>query len=114
MLSYRGRWLTSALQFSDANCDVDHCCSAAGSRAVPNIYRLLLNSARSIMRAMTVKRTLPRGSSLSLLLDEQLCFALYSTSLALTKVYRRLLAKLDLTYPQSLVMMVLWEADDVT
>jgi len=47
-------------------------------------------------------------------LDEQLCFALYSTSLALNKVYRRLLAPLGLTYPQYLVMMVLWERDGVS
>jgi MarR family transcriptional regulator, organic hydroperoxide resistance regulator len=79
-----------------------------------NIHRLRLNRVRSIICGMTIKRALPRGSKLSLLLDEQLCFALYSTSLALNKVYRRILAKLDLTYPQYLVMMVLWEADDVT
>ena len=47
-------------------------------------------------------------------LDEQLCFALYSTSLALNKVYRRLLAPLGLTYPQYLVMMVLWERDGLS
>lgn len=47
-------------------------------------------------------------------LDKQLCFALYSTQLALNKVYRQLLAPLNLTYPQYLVMMVLWERDDVT
>lgn len=44
-------------------------------------------------------------------LDKQLCFALYSTSLAMTKVYKPLLAKLGLTYPQYVVMLVLWEAD---
>ena len=47
-------------------------------------------------------------------LDEQLCFALYSTGLALNKVYRRLLAPLGLTYPQYLVMLVLWERDGLT
>lgn len=47
-------------------------------------------------------------------LDEQLCFALYSTGLALNKVYRRLLSGLGLTYPQYLVMLVLWERDAVT
>lgn len=50
----------------------------------------------------------------SLQLDKQLCFALYSTHLALNKLYRQLLAPLNLTYPQYLVMMVLWEKDDVT
>ncbi|MGO1070543.1 MarR family winged helix-turn-helix transcriptional regulator [Lysobacter sp. CA199] len=50
----------------------------------------------------------------SLLLDDQLCFALYSTGLALNKVYRKLLSKLGLTYPQYLAMMVLWERDGIT
>jgi DNA-binding MarR family transcriptional regulator len=48
------------------------------------------------------------------LLDNQLCFALYSTGLAMNKVYRKLLRKLDLTYPQYLVMLVLWERDGVS
>lgn len=47
----------------------------------------------------------------ALRLDQQVCFALYSTSLALQKVYRPLLAPLGLTYPQYLVMLVLWESD---
>lgn len=46
-----------------------------------------------------------------LLLDQQLCFALYSTSLAMTKVYKPLLEKVGLTYPQYLMMLVLWEND---
>jgi len=50
----------------------------------------------------------------SLRLDDQLCFALYSTSLAMNKAYRKLLAPLNLTYPQYLVMMVLWERDDLS
>ncbi|KQV50099.1 MarR family winged helix-turn-helix transcriptional regulator [Massilia sp. Root335] len=48
------------------------------------------------------------------LLDDQLCFALYSTGLAMNKVYRKLLRRLDLTYPQYLVMLVLWEKDEQT
>ncbi|MFC0108521.1 MarR family winged helix-turn-helix transcriptional regulator [Kibdelosporangium aridum] len=47
-----------------------------------------------------------------LLLDEQACFALYAASRAVTDVYRPLLAELDLTYPQYLVMLVLWERDN--
>src|SRR3954467_10719297 len=47
----------------------------------------------------------------ALLLDNQLCFALYSTSLAMTKLYKPLLEELGLTYPQYLVMLVLWEED---
>jgi len=47
-------------------------------------------------------------------LDRQLCFALYSASLAMTKLYKPLLAPLGLTYPQYLVMMVLWERDQAS
>lgn len=43
------------------------------------------------------------------LLDEQICFALYSASRALTARYRDVLAPFDITYPQYLVLMVLWE-----
>lgn len=46
-----------------------------------------------------------------LLLDNQLCFALYSTSLAMTRLYKPLLDELGLTYPQYLAMLVLWEQD---
>ena len=42
-------------------------------------------------------------------LDDQLCFALYSASRAVTAVYRPLLDELNLTYPQYLVLLVLWE-----
>ena len=44
-------------------------------------------------------------------LDRQLCFALYSSSLAMTKLYKPLLEPLGLTYPQYLVLLVLWEGD---
>ncbi|MDB5872844.1 MAG: MarR family transcriptional regulator [Ramlibacter sp.] len=47
----------------------------------------------------------------ALLLDNQLCFALYSTSLAMTKLYKPLLDEMGLTYPQYLAMLVLWERD---
>ena len=50
----------------------------------------------------------------ALLLDNQLCFALYSASLAMTKVYKPLLEALGLTYPQYLVMLLLWEQDEVS
>ncbi|ALU90247.1 transcription regulator protein [Herbaspirillum rubrisubalbicans M1] len=50
----------------------------------------------------------------ALLLDNQLCFAMYSASLAMTKAYKKILAPLEITYPQYLVMLVLWERDDVT
>ena len=51
------------------------------------------------------------SSTRQLDLDNQLCFALYSASLAMTKLYKPLLAGLGLTYPQYLVMLVLWERD---
>lgn len=51
------------------------------------------------------------NSDAMLQLDNQLCFALYSTSLAMTKVYKPLLQELGLTYPQYLAMLVLWEKD---
>ncbi len=50
----------------------------------------------------------------ALQLDHQLCFALYSASLAMTKLYKPLLEDLGLTYPQYLAMLVLWETDGVT
>ncbi|MGV3728279.1 MarR family winged helix-turn-helix transcriptional regulator [Hydrogenophaga sp.] len=57
----------------------------------------------------------PRLSSdQALQLDHQLCFALYSASLAMTKLYKPLLEELGLTYPQYLAMLVLWETDGVT
>ncbi|SOY58356.1 Organic hydroperoxide resistance transcriptional regulator, MarR family [Cupriavidus taiwanensis] len=49
-----------------------------------------------------------------LLLDHQLCFALYSSSLAMTKLYKPLLSELGLTYPQYLVMLVLWETQTLS
>ncbi|WP_394182941.1 MarR family winged helix-turn-helix transcriptional regulator [Marinomonas posidonica] len=49
-----------------------------------------------------------------LLLDNQLCFALYSTSLAMTQFYKEPLAKIGLTYPQYTIMLILWEQDGVS
>ncbi|RKG98223.1 MarR family transcriptional regulator [Corallococcus sp. CA053C] len=47
-------------------------------------------------------------------LDLQLCFPLYAASRAMVQAYTPLLSKLGLTYPQYLVMLVLWETDGVT
>ncbi len=47
-------------------------------------------------------------------LDSQVCFAVYSTLHAINRAYAPLLDGLGLTYPQYLVMLVLWESDDVT
>ncbi len=58
-------------------------------------------------KAMTknAKATPVRG------LDEQICFAVYSAAHAFNRAYRPFLAELGLTYPQYLVMLVLWEQD---
>ena len=47
-------------------------------------------------------------------LDDQLCFALYAASRAVTARYRPMLDAIGLTYPQYLVMMLLWEKDHQT
>ena len=44
-------------------------------------------------------------------LERQLCFAVYATAHAFTRAYKPILEKLGLTYPQYLVMLVLWERD---
>ena len=59
---------------------------------------------------MPAARNLPDA----LHLDHQLCFALYSASLAMTKLYKPLLEPLGLTYPQYLAMLALWESDGLT
>lgn len=59
---------------------------------------------------------MPRKSSTAdapLRLDNQICFAVYSAAHAFNRVYKPLLDRLGLTYPQYLVMLVLWERDDV-
>lgn len=61
---------------------------------------------------MLMKKTLSATDTLRL--ESQLCFALYSTNLAMNKRYRQWLAPLKLTYSQYLVMLVLWQQDGVT
>lgn len=46
--------------------------------------------------------------------EDQLCFAVYSTAHALNRTYKPLLDPLGLTYPQYLVMLVLWTGDGLT
>ena len=58
---------------------------------------------------MSDTKSTQREREFSLLLDDQLCFALYAASRAVTNRYRPLLDELDLTYPQYLVMLVLWQ-----
>jgi len=47
-------------------------------------------------------------------LENQICFAVYSATHAFNRVYKPLLDRLGLTYPQYLVMLVLWERDHVS
>ncbi len=58
------------------------------------------------------KQAVPPNVNL-LALENQFCFALYSASHAMTKAYKPMLDRLELTYPQYLVMLVLWEQDGV-
>jgi DNA-binding MarR family transcriptional regulator len=57
---------------------------------------------------------LPAEPEPCLRLDDQLCFALYAASSAIVRAYRPLLADLGLTYPQYIVLMALWEREDVS
>ncbi len=61
-------------------------------------------------------RTIPATAPLPALqrLDSQVCFALYSASLAMTKLYKPLLDAVGLTYPQYIAMLALWEQDGIT
>ncbi len=58
------------------------------------------------------KQASPAGPDM-LALDRQFCFALYSASHAMTKTYKPMLDRIGLTYPQYLVMLVLWEQDGI-
>lgn len=55
----------------------------------------------------------PAAADQALRLDNQICFAVYSTAHAFNRVYKPLLDRLGLTYPQYLVMLTLWERDGV-
>ena len=57
---------------------------------------------------------IPGADNDPLLLDNQLCYALYAAAHRMTKSYRPLLERLGLTYPQYLVLLVLWENEGLT
>jgi DNA-binding MarR family transcriptional regulator len=59
-----------------------------------------------------ISQTLAADAGLGL--DNQLCFALYAASLAMTRMYRPLLEEIGMTYPQYVVMLALWEMDRQT
>jgi DNA-binding MarR family transcriptional regulator len=67
-------------------------------------------------RRLTVSAAPKSGpkSEDALQLNDFLCFAVYSASHAFNRVYKPLLDELGLTYPQYLVMVLLWERDDQT
>ena len=52
--------------------------------------------------------------SRDLTLEDQLCFSLYATSMAINRIYKPLLDELGITYPQYLVLSTLWEEDGRT
>src|ERR1700733_9207220 len=83
----------------------------SGRFALCDKYLRTLNASVtrcSKVNIMTVTAQFP------LELDAQLCFALYSTSLAMTKTYKPLLDRVGLTYPQYITMLVLWQSDGLT
>lgn len=57
------------------------------------------------------KAPAPPAAAPILALDNQLCFAIYSAGLAFNRLYKPLLDAMNLTYPQYLVMMALWQQD---
>ncbi len=68
---------------------------------------------RTIWRILPIRLRRSRSTD-PLLLDTSFCYALYAAAHRMTKSYRPLLERLGLTYPQYLVLLVLWEQDGVT
>jgi DNA-binding MarR family transcriptional regulator len=62
---------------------------------------------------LNAKANLPDEKISDLAIEKQLCFSLYSAANAIVRAYRPMLKELDLTYPQYLVMMVLWEYNGI-
>ena len=81
--------------------------ATAVKQVTPEVIRLCTTDWCTWIVGVTV--TEPRVR-----LDDQLCFSLYRASRALTARYRPMLEELGVTYPQYLVLMALWEADDQT
>ena len=88
------------------------------------MYRLTFNcpqlntgaaSAKCTKNSMLGEDGMARkqAADFALRLDNQICFAIYSTAHAFNRIYKPLLVRLGLTYPQYLVMLVLWERDGV-
>lgn len=76
------------------------------------MHAIELRDILSVVKNLTASAKVARAHGLAL--DSQLCFALYAASMAMTKRYKPLLAPLGLTYPQYIVLLVLWEGDGIT
>ena len=93
-------------------------CRSAGHRRLstgripPLAY--LQEMRQALRKPSTASRRQPGAAGDAIRLENQLCFALYAASRAMTNAYRPILSGLDLTYPQYLVMLALWEQDNVT
>jgi DNA-binding MarR family transcriptional regulator len=74
---------------------------------------LTFQYTESVLTRPALVKPAPKGARDLQRLDLQLCFALYSSSLMMTKLYKPVLGPLGLTYPQYLVLLVLWETDRV-
>lgn len=86
--------------------------SAPSGIALRTIESMAIDKSRGAASRRSVPLLDPGDDAL--LLGEQLCFAIYSASLAMSRVYRPLLAPLGLTYPQYIVMLALWECDGLS
>lgn len=71
--------------------------------------RTLISKRPDSLLAWQMKSLRVSSEAASQRLDDQLCFAVYSTAHALQRIYSRLLKQHDLTYTRYLVMLVLWE-----
>ena len=63
---------------------------------------------------MSASNPTPEQIAAQMSLDHMICFAAYSTSQAMNRFYRPILDEMGLTYPQFVVMMVLWENGQAT
>ena len=91
-------------------CQVPHAHARIGDNKLYAIKCIAIDYSRGMSSPRSPNT---RAANTGLQLDGQLCFALYSTSLALTRQYKPLLEPLGLTYPQYLALLVLWERDEI-
>jgi DNA-binding MarR family transcriptional regulator len=73
----------------------------------------LVTGVKPLSSKVSTKSQLPTAQN-PLALENQVCFSLYSTANAMIRAYRPLLDELSLTYPQYLVMMVLWKEPGIS